>query len=119
MHRFKGALAVAGAVIPRHQHVRTDGQAEEYVYDQVDQRAGGTHRSKGFAAGKPAHHHDVRCVVQKLQHAGQHQRQRKYHYLRYQLAVGHIQLKGFLLLSAQLHGIPPDSISDCIIWPEY
>ena len=104
MHRFIGALAVARAVIAGYEYIRAYGKAQEYVYDQVDQRTCRPNRRQRIGTRVPADYYYVRCVVQQLQYAGKHQRQRKHYHLRYQLAMGHIQFERLFL--TQLHAIP-------------
>ena len=92
VHRLLGAPVVARTVVARRHHVRAHRQPQKYVDDQIDQRSRGAHRRQGLLARAAAHHDHVRRVVQKLQYARQHQRNRECRHLRYQLAARHVQL---------------------------
>ena len=65
-------------------------QADEQIDDQVDERACGAHRRQGRGSGEAPHHHDVRRVEEELQHAGEHEGQRKHQHLAQDRAGAHV-----------------------------
>ena len=90
VHRIMQLLAVARAVIARDQHVCADGKTDKHVDQQVDQRAGGTHRRQRRMADELPDDDNIRRVEKKLQHARKHQRNRKAQDLAEKRAVAHI-----------------------------
>ena len=77
VHRLVQVLALARPIVPGHQHVDADGEADEQVDNQLDESAGRTHRRQGLRAHKLPHHNDVRRVEQQLQNARKGQRDGK------------------------------------------
>ena len=73
MYRLAHLFFFTGAVVAGHQYIGAHRKADEHIDDQVDQSAGGAHGGQGLAAGEAAHHHNVCCVKEKLQDAGEHQ----------------------------------------------
>ena len=81
------SLPVPGAVLPGGQNVGAHGQANEQVAQQIDDGSVGAHRRQRIVSGEAAHHNDVRRVEQKLQNAGEHQRQCKLQQLGERLGI--------------------------------
>ena len=90
MYRAMYAVIVPRAVVARNHNVRADRDADKQVDNQVDQRAGGADRRHRLAAGKASDNHDVRRVEQKLQNAGDHQRDGKDQDLAQKRTAAHI-----------------------------
>ena len=87
-------LVIAAAIVPRHQHVDANGQADKQVDNQVDKGAGRAHRRQGLGPHELPHHDDVRRVEQQLQNAGKGQRDGKPDDFPHQGAVCHVNLEG-------------------------
>ena len=113
VHRLLGAPVVTSAVVARRHHVRAHRQPQKHVDDEVDQRRRGAHRRQGLLARAAPHHDHVRRVVQKLQYARQHQRNRKRRHLWNQLPVGHVQL--IAAVCSVQHFFTPKSCSFIIV----
>ena len=66
MYGLAHVLFPLAAVIFGHQDINAHGKAHKHINQQIDKGGSGTNCRKGAAAGKPAHHNDVRCIEQKL-----------------------------------------------------
>ena len=90
MNRFTDALRVLCAGEARDQHVDADGKADEQADNHVVQRADRADSRQRLVAREAADHDGIRRVEEKLQNAGQHDRQRKKQHLGQKGAFRHI-----------------------------
>ena len=102
MHGFADVLVLSRAVVARDGHADACGKPHEDADDEVNQRAGGAHGRQRRAAGKLAYDHNVRGVIEQLQHAGSHQGQGKPNDFAQQRPAGHVH---FIVFSGNVHGI--------------
>ena len=92
MHRVLYFPILVRAAVLRYQHAGTNGQADEQVDHQRNQRRSCRYRGNGIRAFKLPHNHHVGHVVQKLQHAGKDQRDGIANHVRKDRAVHHVDL---------------------------
>ena len=77
MHRLADCLFLLRSDVIGTEHIGAHRKADEDVHQQIDERAGASHRSKGLMPGKTAGDDDVCSIEQKLQDAGEHERNGK------------------------------------------
>ena len=84
-------LPVIFTVTARNQHADTDGKTDEEVDQKVRQSVGRADRADGVARfGKLSDDDKVCRIIQKLQHIGQHQGNRKANDLTKQRTTRHV-----------------------------
>lgn len=59
MDRLADRLFVSGAHIVGNQDIDADGEADKYVYQQVDEGACASYGGQSLMAGKPAHNNNI------------------------------------------------------------
>ena len=72
MHHIVNALPILRAVIPGRHDACPDGQAHEYINNQVIQGSGRPDRCQRVVSGELSHHHNVRRIKQKLKNTGKY-----------------------------------------------
>ena len=90
-------LLVVGSVVLCGQRIGTYCQTYKQVGQKTDERGVGAHRSQGIVPRPASHHHDIRRVEKKLQHAGTHQRDGEAQHPGENGAVAHVDLVLFPL----------------------
>ena len=90
MNGFGNARVVRCTGITCNQHVDADGKADEQADNHVVQRADRADSRQRLVAREAADHDGIRRVEEKLQNAGQHDRQRKKQHLGQKGAFRHI-----------------------------
>ena len=64
--RLPQFLIGTGSPVPGGQNIGADGETDEQIHQQIDDRGVGAHGSQGIITGETAYHHDVSRVEQQL-----------------------------------------------------
>ena len=92
MYRFRHLLLPPGRKIPRRQDIGAEGDADEQICEDIDQRGRRSHRCKRLASAESSDHNDIHSVEHQLQDTGEHQRERKGDQFVHDRSITHIYL---------------------------
>ena len=78
MNGFAHCLFLVCPCIVGNKYIGSYGQADENIYEKVNEGTGASYRRKCLMTGKMADHHNVGSIEEKLQDSGKHERNCKF-----------------------------------------